>query len=334
MDHTALRSGLVAILLLFAACSAQMSSPEEEVACQSGATRCRDNTYQVCRQGTFFNDVRCDANETCDPTLACVGQGGCAAGTDLIYVVDAQGQLLAFNPRHNKNLFKPIGALRCPAGAPLRKYQAPATPISMSVDRSGRAWVSYTSGEIFHVSTKDASCSKTTFAPSQPGFDLFGMGFASEMQDPTLETLYLSALGDMGQSGPLGRLDAGTLRIQSVGALPAREFSPELTGTSAGDLFGYYPGRTGSMIAKIDKRTAAHLKEWPLPGLSADLASWAFAHWGGQLFVFVTSQNNLAQVTRVLRMNPADGSQSVVLQNVPYVIVGAGVSTCAPLILG
>ena len=35
-----------------------------------------------------------------------------------------------------------------------------ATPNSMAVDRSGTAWVNYSDGRLFKVSTKDAKCTK------------------------------------------------------------------------------------------------------------------------------------------------------------------------------
>jgi len=64
-----------------------------------------------------------------------------------IYVVDAtvagnraDFKLLRFEPE--QATFTAIGQLDCPSARD-------ATPFSMSVDRRGRAWVLYSSGEIF-----------------------------------------------------------------------------------------------------------------------------------------------------------------------------------------
>ena len=65
------------------------------------------------------------------------------------------------------------------------------------------------------------------------------------------------------------------------------------------------------------------------------MRSYAFAHWGGQFYIFQTTEDQVGALTsRVARMNPADGSLTTVVASSPYQVVGAGVSTCAPLILG
>ena len=38
--------------------------------------------------------------------------------------------------------------------------------------------------------------------------------------------------------------------------------------------------------------------------------------------------------SQVLMFNPDDGTVVRVLDNLPYIIVGAGVSTCAPVVIG
>jgi hypothetical protein len=38
--------------------------------------------------------------------------------------------------------------------------------------------------------------------------------------------------------------------------------------------------------------------------------------------------------SQVLLFTPDDGMVTTILSNLPYIIVGAGVSTCAPLVVG
>jgi hypothetical protein len=44
----------------------------------------------------------------------------------------------------------------------------------------------------------------------------------------------------------------------------------------------------------------------------------------------MTGRNN----SRVFRFTPDDGRVEEILSNLPYNIVGAGVSTCAPIVIG
>jgi hypothetical protein len=54
---------------------------------------------------------------------------------------------------------------------------------------------------------------------------------------------------------------------------------------------------------------------------------WAFAFWGGDFYTF-TSPTDVGSV--VQRFRPGDGTITSVAEFQPGVIVGAGVSTCAP----
>ncbi len=58
-------------------------------------------------------------------------------------------------------------------------------------------------------------------------------------------------------------------------------------------------------------------------------SAWAFAFWGGRYYVFI--EETLAPSTDVWRLDPSDGSFERVLEDTGYRIVGAGVSTCAPV---
>ena len=168
-----------------------------------GGTFCSGDTVVACNtDGTTGSNV-----ETCEPGACSNGSCGnandsCQAqGVELIYTVTVSNQLLSFDPTKigsAEDPFEAIGTLNCPAGSSLTG-PGPATPFSMSVDREAVAWVLYSSGEIFHVSTQDASCTATGFSVGQQGFELFGMGFVTDASGGQTETLFIAG-GDAGTS--------------------------------------------------------------------------------------------------------------------------------------
>jgi len=202
----------------------------------------------------------------------------------------------------------------------------------MSVDRGGRAWVLFTSGEVFWVDTTDARCTPSGFEPGQGGFELFGMGFVSDAPGSRRETLYVAggAVGEL-RRGTLGAIDPGTLALSPVGPLPATDFGAELTGNANGELFGYFPGGD-TRVVRLDKSDGSAARSWSLPAFAGEPSAWAFAHWGGRYYIFITTRAGETENERVLRFNPADGEVEVVLERTGHRIVGAGVSTCAPTV--
>jgi hypothetical protein len=295
--------------------------------------------------------VQCNADGTygpqitdCGADMQCVA-GECtrectADGVDLVYVVDNTNNFLSFDPRKlgtADDPFTPIGVLNCPAGAPLTGWTAPATPFSMSVDRDGTAWVLYTSGEIFNVDLTTAACSASAFTPHQQGgaWELFGMGYSTDSAGADTEKLFISGGPIMPVPQPdSGYIDPSTLQITNTGSISVGENSPELTGTGDAKLYGYFPGTTGNgFVQEIDKAAGDVTGSAMQAGaVSGGPAAWAFAHWGGKFYIFITDNDNFNSMVQVV--NRSTGQyEGVVLQNLPYLIVGAGVSTCAPIVV-
>ncbi len=255
------------------------------------------------------------------------------AGATLVYVVSQEQELLSFYPPTAE--FKSIGPLRCPVSNPSE------LPFSMAVDHTGIAYVLYSdqkaATELFRVSTATASCRATTFATSQPGFNEFGMGYSHDATGAG-ETLFVASGGRNGPSN-LGIVDTRTFALDVIGTLVPNIGAPELSGTGAGDLFAFFATRgttpcdntvgptcTDSAIGQIDKTTgrvtgASYLKGHP----QGD--AWAFAFWGGAFYTF--TDPDMSETTVVNRFDPNDGSVTTVARR-SDLIVGAGVSTCAP----
>ncbi len=251
---------------------------------------------------------------------------GCSEEAKLVYVVSAEYDLYKFEP--DKLAFTKIGALACPSGG--------ATPNSMAIDRSGTAWVNYSDGALFKVSTKDASCEATSFKKGQSTFVKFGMAFASNAAGSQDETLFVSGIEDsaFGDGGKgLATIDLKTMKLTPISDYPGdlRKMGAELTGTGDGRLYGFFTTFPDATLAKIEKSSAATSDARSLDGVNTGNA-WAFSFWGGD-FWFYTSTG--LEPSRVTRLRSKDGSIEVVKPNVGgFRIVGAGVSTCAPLTSG
>ena len=247
--------------------------------------------------------------------------GGCSDEAKLVYVVSAENDLYSFKP--DALAFTKIGKLGCSAGA--------ASPNSMAVDRQGTAWVNYSDGSLFKVSTKDASCTSTSFAPGQSDFEKFGMAFSSNAAGSSEETLFVAGLADplFGGASGLAKIDLTSMKLTPIGDYSGalRGQGAELTGTGDAKLYGFYT-TSPATLAEIEKASGATSGNKSLTGVSTGDA-WAFSFWGGDFWFYTANNLQESSVTRYKKAT--DGSISVVMPKVGgFRIVGAGVSTCAP----
>lgn len=250
------------------------------------------------------------------------GGDGCSDESKLVYVVDQNYTLSQFNPP--SKAFTPLGQLSCAASGG-------ATPFSMAVDRTSTAWVLYSNGELFKVDTTATGlpCTKSAWQPNTGGNAVFGMGFSTETAGGSTDTLFIA--GGTGPTVPtskLARLDLTTFAPAPVGNVTGW---PELTGTGSAELWGFFPNTTGTKISRIDKTTGALPVNYPLAGLNGQASAWAFAFHGGSFWVFLQRSNETS--TTVYQVDAANG---LIVGSTPAPgrsIVGAGVSTCAPILL-
>jgi hypothetical protein len=304
--------GIGAAMLTIAACGARtgLPVPDVDAGMEDAGPDVIDAGPDVIDAGPDVADAEPDVQiEDCAD-----------AGVTFIYVVTSENELKSFYPP--TAAFASIGTINCPDNTG-------STPFSMGVDRKGTAYVVFTpDGELYRVSTATAACKATSFVPGQSGFDLFGMGFSTDLNGPG-ETLYVAESNFNGvPSKGLGAIDPATFNLTF-----ATPFSPdlgnavELTGTGNGRLFGLFIDTTlnQSYIAQIDKKTGAVTDTVPLP-LGANTSSFAFAFWGGDFYVFHAESQG---PTVVSRYSPKDGTLKDVA-SLPTHVVGVGVSTCAP----
>lgn len=240
------------------------------------------------------------------------------ADATLVYLITEDYVLYSFYPPTAD--FKQIGKIACPS------MQPGATPFSMAVDRKGIASIVFNDGELFRVSTATAACQGTTYRPGQSGFSTFGMGYASDTNGPS-ETLYVAGDNNGGGATGLASIDKNYV-VHAIGQFVPAIKQSELTGTGSGDLYAFYSDKNtdpDSFIGQIDKQTARVIGETRLTGVSQG-NGWAFAFWGGDFYMFTSPVPGLSEVTR---FRPSDGTITP-LTSIRNVIVGAGVSTCAP----
>jgi hypothetical protein len=246
--------------------------------------------------------------------------GGCADATKLVYVIDQfNNRFSRFDPA--TKTFQDLGSLSCPT-------MFGASPFSMSVDRNGFAWVLYSSGELFRVELAGLACTKTSWT-AQNGLKVFGMGFSTDQPGGTAETLFVGGgLTQTQSSFTLAKIDTTTMAATSIGMEPAL---PEMTGTGNAELWGFFPEATNARVVQFDKATGAIVKTFMEPTLAGTMTGYAFAHWGGDYWVFLIKNSELSST-----VYQVDGTTGAIKSTTPATgrtIVGAGVSTCAPVVI-
>jgi hypothetical protein len=151
------------------------------------------------------------------------------------------------------------------------------------------------------------------------------MGFASNSKDDQCEKLYIHTTYKP-QDHALGVIDvtADPMLAQNLGAVMAS--AAELTGTGDGDLYAFVTGNPARVLW-YDKGDADVLDEWTLQNF-VNNGSFAFAHWDGDFYLFTSAGLADSIVTKY----DFTGDESLTkVADAPINVVGAGVSTCAPV---
>lgn len=245
--------------------------------------------------------------------LDVVKPNNCAdAAITLVYLFSSDGKLLSFDPA--TLAIATIGTVACPTQL---------SPNSMAVDHLGVAYANFTTGEageIWKLSTATAKCTPTPYVPKL-GFQRFGMGFLGDQDGG--EELYITKSDG---AGALARVALPSFELDFKG-----DFSPplslcELTSRGDGQLFALCMKNNGATLAQVDPETAQVIGVDNLK-VGNPTSAFAFAFWGGKFWIFTGNQGVGSTVTEY---DPALKKETPVLST-KEVIVGAGVSTCAPI---
>jgi hypothetical protein len=235
----------------------------------------------------------------------------------------------------DKKFFAKIGHLACPTTM---------QPNSMAVDRNAVAWVNYvatdvatgldSAGAVYRVSTLDASCDGAPTVSLPGGWYRIGMGYSTNgAVGSAAETLYVAGVGTAAGAGR----GLGTLNLASKAIVPLGPFTgsltgvdAELTGTGNGALFGLFTTNPVT-VAQINKATGATTSPVPMNGVPRPL-DWAFSFWGGHFYLYTSPGQGLGLGSDVTDYDPATGAiDPAYMTAIGFDIVGAGVSTCAPV---
>lgn len=261
----------------------------------------------------------------------------CAAKLDLIYVLSDDRELWTYDPE--SNVFAMVGALGCPT--------ADGT-FSMGVGRDGKAWVQTTYaddifagtyiGDLFVLDVNNpANCTDPGYSPGANDWQHFGMGFVSNSAVDPCDRLYAQhwdgVAGGFSEGpgyGKLGVFDPAALQVNTLGVNNYN--GGELTGTGDGRLYAF-AGAPSSKLVQFDKTNGQAIETIPFNNFPLTSA-FAFAFWGGDFYFFTEGNVPYSKVTK-LDYDDSDGGGkllTVVNPMAPMRIVGAGVSTCAPIL--
>ena len=228
---------------------------------------------------------------------------------------------------------------------------------SMGVDRNRAAWITWSAPadgaedpaykRLDRIDLDSGSCDTDVGAlPTTDNWGTpLGMAFVAEGENSGLETLYFvdtgtwlhtigsaASFGRWWTLGPEGRTFSG---VELTGSGDGRMFSLVMnyTGPFDHDCTAEMPCLPTVRLAEVDKSDATALSMIDLAEIEAfglDPGGFAFAYWGGHIWVFISRDFG---PTQVFDHDPQTQTTTLATEDGVPGVVGAGVSTCAPLVL-
>jgi hypothetical protein len=249
-----------------------------------------------------------------------------------IYLLTPDNHLLIFEPL--KLEIKDVGRFVCNPD-----YQV----FSMAIQRDGTAWVNHADGNIYKLDTHDLECLPSGHDPTLSEGHGTGMAFVRDNVESDSETLFLAEWwgaenAEDGVPGKLLAVDPTTAKGRVIGTLgdPISSRGCELTGTGDGVLAAFCPRQLYESslgddpfkvyFAIVDKQSAS-VKSSEVVPFHVSVGDFAMAAWGGEYYVFTRATENTTGVDVFV---PGKGSRRLDV-TFPYLVYGAGVSTCAPV---
>jgi hypothetical protein len=244
---------------------------------------------------------------------------------DGIFVLSKQAALWKFFPDTNK--FTMLGPVDC---------GLPPSTFSMGVDREGYAWVQFSDLQIRKVDVTDTSnCVDPGFVPLQQGIENFGMAFVSNSASDKCDRIFGNHYNGVAQGSEVSEFFSIDPVNLGVSVLGYSDYGlAEVTGTGDGRAF-LFAGPDPSDLVWVDRDSGATLEVTPLPGVKTG-GGFAFAFFAGDFYFFTDAESDMTSEVTHIDYDDSDmnGKQdiTVVVQDAPLRIVGAGVSTCAPVV--
>lgn len=248
----------------------------------------------------------------------------CDPASRFIYLLDEVGGLHRFEPASLQRTA--LGVLECPTEEGLA--------MGMTIDRGGDAWVLYADRNIFKVDTDTLDCVATPHTPYQHMVASYGLAFSADAVDSPNDTLFISGIvGAVDPDTPtqLGRLVGAALTLEIVGPfsnMKGEQGLADVTGTGDGRLHAFF-ATSPATLSEVDKQTGALIDPVVLPGLQTG-PSWAFGFYAGQFWLFTATAPG--GMTRASTFDPDTQAIETKVEDLGVTVVGAGVSTCAPVL--
>jgi hypothetical protein len=243
------------------------------------------------------------------------------AASSYVYVLSNQSDIYRFAP--DQKTFTRIATISC---------AAVGQPNSMAVDRNTTAWVNFLGGTLQPISTTDGSC-KGAAIPLPTAFTQVGMAYVAATAS-TDEALYVAGAYQSAGSG-LASVDTTSGSLTPIGLYSGSLVgaSAELTGTGDGRLFGFFV-QSPPILGQIDPTTGNILSQTTLSTVTLTAASsFAFSFWGGRFYFYTYPNTSGSSTTDVSEYDPTTGTLNpTYMTDIGFTIVGAGVSTCAPVV--
>jgi len=244
------------------------------------------------------------------------GGGGddCSENAKKIFVVSEEDGLYTFDPTIlGLGAYHLLGTLHC---------NPSSSPQTMGVDRSGNAWVFYSAGQLYRVSTTGGvTCTPTSYQhPGSGGPYTLGMGFTAAAPDSHDQVFYMLSATFGLASIDINNNFAVSMTNKLVG------ISGELTGGPDGKLFTYEAGNGRLSEILIGSGYAMQ----PITTLTqiAGASAWAFSRYAGVFYIF--TGDALFSGSQCSMFDPSTNTFQVRDGDVGFTVVGAGQSTCVP----
>jgi hypothetical protein len=257
----------------------------------------------------------------------------CAEQTKLVYTVEESNERISkFDP--TTGAFSTVGYIDCPGSNSFFK------PFGMSIRRDGTGLVLYrdytdpnVTPKLFIFDTTTLACTATPWMP-QLGISFFAMAFSTDTMGGFDDRLFVAgATQPDATTLKLGTLDTTTWAISTISNIAGWA---EITGNSDAELWSFVATASPPRIDKLNKATGAVTQTFEIPSIDPGFpVLWSMVTWGGDFWIFL--KRDIDAATKVYQIDGTNGSVKNTIDTnsvgIPRSVVGASVSTCAPVFL-